>query len=170
MGGVSDPVNFIKNDIIWVNNQISSHNWPAPSKFSFEAYACYDSWAIANIGTGKKYTDLYNAYYDMFNTAATQAGGWNRILIEEIGVNHGDSAQDGVTLSCTNDYAEGQNTYSASLSVIANVAPNVPVGIWDYYDINVFPLQNGLAEFCDGLIKTGGVKSLGWWVPPYFFK
>src|SRR5690606_26657818 len=95
----------------------------------------------------------------IFSTAASAAGGWNKLLIEELGSNHYPGAD-------TNDGAEGDRMFSASMAVIANFAPDVPFGIWNYYDRTA---PHDQTHSFMGLYKAGNVLTIGWYVLPLNF-
>ena len=148
IGGVSNPPLFIEEEISWVKQEIEQHGFPNLPFYSIEAYAC-TSWTGA-------YNNAWDAYRDLFLRSASAAGGIDHLVVEEIGINR---CQD-----CTNDLAEGENTFSAALSAIQSIDSSIPVGIWAYHD-SPSCSTNGLW----GLIKTDETPIDGWWVIPYYF-
>lgn len=153
VGGPHNPKNLTRDEINWVRNEINSRGWPEPSRYSIEAYV-NRKWLDDNYPN-----NWYGGYHAIFSTAASAAGGWNKLLIEELGSNHYPGAD-------TNDGAEGDRMFSASMAVIANFAPDVPFGIWNYYDRTA---PHDQTHSFMGLYKAGNVLTIGWYVLPLNF-
>jgi len=155
--GRTDPVNGLVNNLRWVQNEIRSNGWKEPVRYSVSAYADA-SWA-------NSYPDWWKAYTDLFTKLAQQTGGYDRLLIEEIGVSKmvGTAPLSGFDTSGTNDHLEGEQTFSYAFGVLQNLNPNVPVGVWLYWDA---PRDwDGLY----GVYKNDGSRAHGWWLLPHSF-
>jgi hypothetical protein len=145
-----NPATEIADEITITRKAISENGWPEPSKYAFEAYARW-SW----VGSDTSY-DLQ--YHDMINQAAVAAGGTNKIIVEELGVDHCPE-------SSTNDGAEGLHAFSAFFGAAENMGlTDIPVGIWEYQD---GPSCDYSIKF--GLIKNDGTLAQGEWVIPWYF-
>ena len=143
--GDGTPNSSLHDKFGWVKTEALLHGWTLPAKLSFEAYAC-TSWARQ----AKYGGSWYNAYFDLFNTAAWEAGGWDRIIVEEIGSSHESSR-------CENDEFQGEDLYSASLAVLANYYPSLLYGIWAYHDNywSAWTWSRQYTSCCQGRCRPG---------------
>jgi hypothetical protein len=162
----ANPRRTLRDGLKWVRRQLERDKLPAPHRTGIQLFVTRN-W-LNRGDRGRGYRSWTEAYRDIIDTAADELGGYDRLIVEQIGVS---------TCDChaQNDGFEGEQSYQHALAALCEADPEIPVAVWVYQEVAPSPefVRRTPCESCTvdgfGIYRYDGTLKRSWWLLPWHF-